>query len=318
MKLIVESISREAPGILAFRLADPAGAPLPPYAPGAHVDVTIPGGIMRQYSLCGDPAERNAYLIAVKLEAASRGGSRALHSDVKIGTTLEVGAPRNLFALEPAAPEHLLFGAGIGITPLLSMAYSLAQTGARYTLHYFARGADDAAFSALLSRAPFAGNARFHYAVQPGDIATRLDECLAAASTAGAAHVYTCGPAPFMDKVVERAALHRPAESIHLEHFKADPVSPKGEEHAFELKLASSGRLLAVPQGVSIVEVLAQAGIEIDTSCREGICGTCIVAVLEGEPDHRDHCLSKKEKAANDQICACVSRSWTAQLLLDL
>jgi len=318
MKLIVESITQEAPGILAFRLADPAGAPLPAYAPGAHVDVTVPGGITRQYSLCGDPADRSAYLIAVKLEADSRGGSRALHADVKPGSTLEVGAPRNLFALEPSAPEHLLFGAGIGITPLLSMAYSLEATGAKYTLHYFARSADDAAFCSLLSAEPFAGKVRFHYAVQPDGIANRLDECLAAAASGGAAHVYTCGPAPFMDKVVERAALHRPAESIHLEHFKADPVSPKGEEHAFELKLASSGRLLAVPQGVSIVEVLAGAGIQIDTSCREGICGTCVVPVLEGEPDHRDHCLSKKEKAANDQICCCVSRSRTATLVLDL
>jgi ferredoxin-NADP reductase len=318
MKLIVESITEEAPGILAFRLVDPTGAPLPPYAPGAHVDVNLPGGIMRQYSLCGDPADSGAYLIAVKLEAASRGGSRALHSDVKSGTTLEVGAPRNLFALEPSAPEHLLFGAGIGITPLLSMAYSLEEAGADFTLHYFARGADDAAFSGLLSREPFAGKVHFHYAVQPDGIATRLDECLAAARSGSDAHVYTCGPAPFMDKVVERAALHRPAESIHLEHFKAAPLSPKGEEHAFELKLASSGRLLAVPQGVSIVEVLAEAGIQIDTSCREGICGTCIVPVLEGEPDHRDHCLSKKEKAANDQICACVSRSRTALLVLGL
>lgn len=318
MKLIVESIIQEAPGILSFRLVDPAGAPLPAYTPGAHVDITVPGGIVRQYSLCGDPADTGAYLIAVKLEAESRGGSRALHKDVKAGSTLEVGAPRNLFALEPAAPEHLLFGAGIGITPLLSMAYALEQSGAPYALHYFARSADDAAFSGVLAREPFAAKVHFHYAVQPDGIATRIDECLAAAATGGAAHVYTCGPAPFMDKVVERAALHRPEESIHLEHFKADPVSPKGEEHAFELKLASSGRMLAVPQHMSIVEVLAGAGIEIDTSCREGICGTCIVPVLEGEPDHRDHCLSKKEKAANDQICCCVSRSRTATLVLDL
>lgn len=316
MKLTVESITPEAPGILAFRLVDPAGAPLPPYVAGAHVDVTVPGGITRQYSLCGDPRDTSAYLIAVKREAGSRGGSRALHDEVKPGSTLEIGTPRNLFALDPAATEHILFGAGIGITPLLSMAYALEQEGGRYTLHYFARGADDAAFCALLSSAPFSGKVQFHYGVQRDAIATRLDECLAGADAS--AHVYTCGPAPFMDLVVERAALGRPAEAIHLEHFKADPVSPAGEQHAFELKLASSGRLLAVPQGTSIVDVLAEAGIEIDTSCREGICGTCIVPVLEGEPDHRDQCLSKKEKAANDQICACVSRSRSAMLVLDL
>lgn len=316
MKLTIDRITQEAPGILAFRLVDPSGAALPSYPPGAHVDVTAPGGIVRQYSLCGDPADRSAYLIAVKLEAASRGGSRSLHADARAGSILEVGTPRNLFALEPSASEHLLFGAGIGITPLLSMAYALAASGARYTLHYFARSAADCAFAELLAGEPFAANVRFHYAVQPDGLDTRLDACLAAGSKA--AHVYTCGPAPFMDKVVARAAIDRPADAIHLEHFKADPVVSGSEEHAFELKLASSGQLLAVPPGISIVEVLAEAGIRIDTSCREGICGTCIVPVLDGEPDHRDHCLSKKEKAANDQICACVSRSRTGQLVLDL
>lgn len=316
MKLTVEKITEEAPGIRALRLVAPDGAALPSYAPGAHVDITAPGGIVRQYSLCGDPADHGAYLVAVKLEPASRGGSRALHGEVAVGSVLEVGAPRNLFALDAAAPEHLLIGAGIGITPLLSMAYALAASGTRYTLHYFARSAQECPFAGLLAREPFAANVRFHYAVQRDGLDARIDECLAPASSA--AHVYTCGPAPFMDRVVARAALGRPTDAIHLEHFKADPVAPNGEEHAFEVELASSGQLLAVPPGTSIVAVLADAGIQIDTSCREGICGTCIVPVLEGEPDHRDHCLSKKEKAANDQICCCVSRSRTSRLVLDL
>lgn len=318
MKLIVDRIIDEAPGIRSFRLVHPAGEPLPAFTPGAHVDVTVPGGVVRQYSLCSDPADRSAWLIAVKLEPASRGGSRALHADVTTGSTLEVGAPRNLFALDPAAPEHLLFGAGIGITPLLNMAYALNAQGARYTLHYFARSAADAAFSGLLSGQPFADHVRFHYAIQPEAIDGAIDACLAAAATGSAAHVYTCGPAPFMDRVVARASRGRSEDAIHLEHFQADPVSAAGANHAFEVKLASSGQLLAVAPGDTLVDVLARAGIRIDTSCREGICGTCVVPVLEGEPDHRDQCLSKKEKAANDQICACVSRSRTAQLVLDL
>lgn len=318
MKLTVESITEEASGILAFRLADPAGAPLPAYTPGAHVDINLPGGIVRQYSLCSDPAERGAYLIAVKLEAASRGGSRGLHADVKVGSVLEVGAPRNLFALDAAAPEHLLFGAGIGITPLLNMAYALSAGGARYTLHYFARSADDAAFAGLLSEPRFAANVRFHYGVQPDAIDAALDACLAAASSGSAAHVYTCGPAPFMDRVVARAAPGRSEDNIHLEHFQAQAAVPADGDQVFELKLASTGQLLSVPAGSSIVEVLAGIGIQIDTSCREGICGTCVIPVLDGEPDHRDHCLSKKEKAANDQICACVSRCRSAQLVIDL
>lgn len=318
MKLIVDSIIDEAPGIRSFRLVHPAGEPLPAYTPGAHVDVTVPGGIVRQYSLCGDPADSKAWLIAVKLEPASRGGSSSLHGGVAPGAALEVGAPRNLFALAPEAPEHLLFGAGIGITPLLNMAYALNAQGARYTLHYFARSAADAAFTGLLAQAPFAANVRFHYGVAPDALDATLAACLDGAEAGGAAHVYTCGPAPFMDRVVARASAARPADAIHLEHFKADPVAPAGEDHAFELKLASSGQLLAVPAGASIVDVLAQVGIHIDTSCREGICGTCIVPVLAGEPDHRDHCLSKKEKAAGDQICACVSRARSAQLVVDL
>jgi ferredoxin-NADP reductase len=318
MKLVVDRIHQEAPGILSFRLVDPEGKPLPGYTPGAHVDVTVPGGIVRQYSLCGDPADPGAYLIAVKLEAASRGGSRTLHADVRPGSVLDVGAPRNLFALDRSAAEHLMFGAGIGITPLLNMAFLLARGDTPWTLHYFARSAADAAFAGLLARDPFAAHVRFHYGLQPEALDAALDAGLAAAATGGAAHVYTCGPAPFMDRVVARAAVGRPEDAIHLEHFKADPVAAPGEDHAFELKLANSGQLLAVPAGATIVEVLARAGIQVDTSCREGICGTCIVPVLEGEPDHRDHCLSKKEKAANDQICACVSRARSAQLVLDL
>ena len=318
MKLTVASVTEEAPGILAFRLTDPAGAALPPYTPGAHVDVTVPGGIVRQYSLCGDPADLSSYLIAVKLEAASRGGSRALHAAVQPGAALDIGAPRNLFALDEAAPEHLLFGAGIGITPLLNMAYALSAAGARYTLHYFARGAADAAFAGLLASPRFGGNVRFHYGVAPDALDAALDACLQGAATGAAAHVYTCGPAPFMDRVVAQASVDRPSEAIHLEHFKAEPVATAGEDHAFELELAGSGQVLAVPAGVSIVDVLARAGIALDTSCKEGICGTCVVAVLDGEPDHRDHCLSKKEKAANDQICCCVSRARSARLVLDL
>lgn len=318
MKLTVSSITEEAPGILAFRLTDPAGAPLPPYTPGAHVDVTVPGGIVRRSSLCGDPADLSCYRIAVKLEAASRGGSRALHAQVRPGAALEIGAPRNLFALDEGAPEHVLFGAGIGITPLLNMAYALSGGEARYTLHYFARSQTDAAFAALLAAPRFGGNVRFHYGVSREAMPGVLDACLAAAASGAAAHVYTCGPAPFMDAVVARAALDRPSDSIHLEHFQAAPVAASGADHAFELELAASGQVLAVPPGESIVDVLARAGIMLDTSCREGICGTCVVPVLDGEPDHRDHCLSKKEKAANDQICACVSRSRSARLVLDL
>jgi len=318
MKLIVDHITDETGDIRSFRLVSTDGAALPPYEPGAHVDVTGPTGVMRQYSLCGPLDDMHAYTIAVKKEAASRGGSAALHDAVQVGSTLEVGTPRNLFSLHGEASGHVLFGAGIGVTPLLSMAYRLTAEGRKFTLHYFARAREYAAFADLLDAPPFAGNVRFHYGVQRKEMAHYLQACLDAADPQ--AHVYTCGPAPFMDAVVACASLSRPEEAIHLEHFQAatPATSGTGGDGAFEVKLASSGQVLQIPVGIPIVDVLAKAGICIDTSCREGICGTCVVPLLEGEPDHRDNCLSKKEKAANDQICTCVSRARSGILVLDL
>jgi ferredoxin-NADP reductase len=316
MKLIVQTMCDEAAGIRSFRLVHPQGQLLPSYEPGAHVDITGPTGVVRQYSLCGDPADRHAYQVAVKLEPASRGGSSALHASVAAGDALEVGAPRNLFALAPAASEHLLFGAGIGITPLLSMAYALQAKGARYTLHYFARSPEFAAYAGLLADGAFAANVRFHYGVASNAIAAALAPCFSGGADT---HAYTCGPAPFMEQVVAAAAAAGlPDDAMHLEHFQAQPAAGPAGEQSFEVELAQSQRVLLVSPGVTIVDVLARAGIQIDTSCREGICGTCVVPLLEGEPEHRDHCLSKKEKAANDQICACVSRSRSARLVLDL
>jgi ferredoxin-NADP reductase len=316
MKLIVDKIIDETADIRSFRLVRADGAALPAYEPGAHVDVQGPTGVTRQYSLCGPLDKLHAYTIAVKKEAASRGGSAALHDAVVVGTELEVGAPRNLFALCADAPEHVLFGAGIGITPLLSMAYRLSAQNQKFTVHYFARAREHAAFAELLEAPPLAGHVRFHYGVAVDQLEHYLSACLAA--TDAQAHVYTCGPAPFMDIVVSCAAANRSEDAIHLEHFKAEPALDAGDGEAFEITLASSGKVIKVPAAIPIVDVLAQIGIHIDTSCREGICGTCVVAVLAGEPDHRDNCLSKKEKAANDQICTCVSRAKSSMLVLDL
>ncbi|WP_201188916.1 PDR/VanB family oxidoreductase [Pseudomonas fluorescens] len=314
MKVKIERIVDEALDIRSFRLVRSDGQPLDTYEPGAHVDLTGPTGVTRQYSLCSPPQDRRAYLVAVKKEAQSRGGSAALH-EVQEGTELEMGAPRNLFRLDPEAGEHVLCAAGIGVTPLLSMAYRLAETGQPWRLHYFARSPQYAAFSALLAET-FAGHVQFHYGVEPGDLDAVLSDCLARAGSA--AHVYTCGPAPFMNKVVEVASRSRGDEAIHLEHFQADPEANAGPSGGFEVELASSGVVLQVPANTALVDVLQAHGCDIDTECREGICGTCIVDVLDGVPEHRDNCLSTREKAANKQICACVSRAVSARLVLDL
>ncbi|MEX3772746.1 2Fe-2S iron-sulfur cluster-binding protein [Pseudomonas sp. MYb118] len=314
MKVKIERIVDEALDIRSFRLVRSDGQPLDTYEPGAHVDLTGPTGVTRQYSLCSPPQDRRAYLVAVKKEAQSRGGSAALH-EVQEGTELEMGAPRNLFRLDAEASEHVLCAAGIGVTPLLSMAYRLAETGQPWRLHYFARSPQYAAFSALLAET-FAGHVQFHYGVEPADMDAVLTQCLEQAGSA--AHVYTCGPAPFMNKVVEVASRSRGDEAIHLEHFQADPAANAGPSGGFEVELASSGVVLQVPANTSLVDVLQAHGCDIDTECREGICGTCVVEVLDGVPEHRDNCLSNKEKASNKQICACVSRALSARLVLDI
>lgn len=315
MKVRIERIVDEALDIRSFRLVRSDGQPLDTYEPGAHVDLTGPTGVTRQYSLCSPPQDRRAYLVAVKKEAQSRGGSLALHEQVEEGMELEMGAPRNLFRLDPTATEHVLFAAGIGVTPLLSMAYRLAESGQPYRLHYFARSPEYAAFSTLLA-STFAANVQFHYGVEPTDMDAALTDSLSQAGST--AHVYTCGPAPFMNKVVEVAARSRCDDFIHLEHFQADPAANAGPSGSFEVELASSGVVLHVPADSSLVDVLQAHGCDIDTECREGICGTCIVEVLDGVPEHRDNCLSNKEKAGNKQICACVSRALSARLVLDL
>ena len=268
MKVKIQRIVDEALDIRSFRLVRSDGQPLDTYEPGAHVDLTGPTGVTRQYSLCSPPHDRRAYLVAVKKEAQSRGGSLALHEQVQEGMELEMGAPRNLFRLDPTATEHVLFAAGIGVTPLLSMAYQLAESGQTWCLHYFARSAEYAAFAELLA-STFAGHVQFHYGVEPGDLDAALSGCLTRASRA--AHVYTCGPAPFMNKVVEVAARSRSEDAIHLEHFQADPLANAGPSDGFEVELASSGVVLQVPANNSLIDVLQSHGCDIDTECREGI-----------------------------------------------
>jgi len=317
LKVRVDALREEAHGVRSFSISRLDGLPFDGYDPGAHIDVTSPSGITRQYSLCGDPACVNSHVFAVKKEEQSRGGSRSLHEEVTVGTELSVGAPRNLFRLEESADEHILIGAGIGITPLLSMAYRLLARNARFTLHYFARSEVHAAFITLLTRAPFDQHVKLHVGVERETLRAELDACVRDAGTN--THVYTCGPAPFMDVVVEIAETRVPAEAIHLERFKAEPTTATGASlDCFDVRVASTGQTVRVDEKTSIVDALASIGIEVDTSCGEGVCGTCMVDVVSGEPEHRDHCLSKAERASNNVICCCISRSRSPVLVLDL
>jgi vanillate O-demethylase ferredoxin subunit len=316
----VDSVRDEAHGVRSFSVSRLDGQPFDHYEPGAHIDVTGPSGVTRQYSLCGDPDHREAQLFAVKREDASRGGSRSLHDDVTVGSQLTIGAPRNLFQLAPGADEYILIAAGIGVTPLLSMAYRLLKHQQRFVLHYFARSAEHAAFLPLLSRAPFSDYVRFHFGVEREQLDAALADCLTSAHEG--THLYTCGPAPFMDRVVAIGETRVTPEAIHLERFAAEPASVTTEQSAvldaFDVRIASSGETVRVDKNTTIVAALASIGIEVDTSCGEGVCGTCMVDVVSGTPEHRDHCLSKAERASGKVICCCVSRAASPVLVLDL
>ncbi|ACD16551.1 PDR/VanB family oxidoreductase [Paraburkholderia phytofirmans] len=315
----VDSVCDEAHGVRSFSVSRLDGQPFDRYEPGAHIDVTGPSGVTRQYSLCGDPDQRDAHLFAVKREDTSRGGSRSLHEDVTVGSELTIGAPRNLFKLAPDAEEHVLIAAGIGVTPLLSMAYRLLKQQERFVLHYFARSAEHAAFLPLLSRAPFSDYVKLHFGGAREQLDAVLGDCLANAREG--THVYTCGPAPFMERVVAIGETRLSSDAIHLERFAAEPVSIRAESAAldtFDVRIASSGATVRVDKDTTIVAALASIGIEVDTSCGEGVCGTCMVDVVSGTPEHRDHCLSKAERASGKVICCCISRATSPVLVLDL
>ncbi|MFM0394834.1 PDR/VanB family oxidoreductase [Paraburkholderia phytofirmans] len=316
----VDSVRDEAHGVRSFSVSRLDGQPFDRYEPGAHIDVTGPSGVTRQYSLCGDPDQRDAHLFAVKREDTSRGGSRSLHEDVTVGSELTIGAPRNLFQLAPGAEDHVLIAAGIGVTPLLSMAYRLLKQQERFVLHYFARSAEHAAFLPLLSRAPFSDYVKLHFGVAREQLDAVLGDCLAEAREG--THVYTCGPAPFMERVVAIGETRLASEAIHLERFAAEPASTTSAESAsldtFDVQIASSGATVRVDKDTTIVAALASIGIEVDTSCGEGVCGTCMVDVVSGTPEHRDHCLSKAERASGKVICCCISRATSPVLVLDL
>jgi vanillate O-demethylase ferredoxin subunit len=312
----LKRVTHEASDIKAFELGYADGSCLPSFLPGSHIDVHVGDGLVRQYSLCNGPDDTCSYLIAVKKEAASRGGSRGMHERIKVGDTLAISLPRNNFELAPHAARHLLVGGGIGITPLLSMARHLLASASEFQMHYFGRSVEHAAFHALLSSPEFAGRVVFHLGLDADAVRAALHDLLA--QRPQDAHLYLCGPAPFMDQVRAQAAPAWPDDAVHLEYFAADQALLAGPAEGFEVTLARSGGTYAVPESESIVAVLARHGIEVPVSCEQGVCGTCITAVLDGVPDHRDMFLSETEKKSCTQMALCVSRALGPKLVLDL
>jgi ferredoxin-NADP reductase len=315
LTLRVQRIVPLTPDISAFEFVHPRGLALPGYAPGAHIDVHTPGGFMRQYSLAEAPPAHGSpqrYLIGVKREAASRGGSAALHGQVRVGDLLAVSAPRNSFALRAEASRHLLLAGGIGLTPLLAMAQQLARGGAEFTLCVFARSRAQLAFGDAL--AALGDRVRLHF----DDPASpeKLDIEALLAGHPGGAQLYLCGPGGFMC-AVQRAASHWRDDAVHLEYF-APPETGVDEaaSEAFTLELAQRGITVAVAAGQSAVQALHELGIDVPTSCEQGLCGTCVVGWRAGEPEHRDFCLSATERRC--KIALCCSRAKSGMLTVDL
>lgn len=307
---VVEIID-ETPTVKSLRLQRVDGSPLGVYQAGAHVDVVGPNAVTRQYSLCSTPDDPESYTVAVKREEHSRGGSAALH-ELAVGDRLQISEPRNLMSMDPTATHHVLVAAGIGITPMLSMARWMHVHGHSFELHYFARSSEDAAFLPLLQeRCP--EHLHTHLAVPVGEHSRLLRQALA--DLPEGSHLYMCGPVPFMDVVREVGREVLPEAHVHEENFHPAEQPGASENTAFDVELEE--KTYHVPADRSVVEVLQENGVEVDTSCEEGICGTCIMTVLEGTPEHRDNVLTAAEKEASDQMAVCVSRCRGDRLVLD-
>lgn len=312
--LRVAAVNREALEINSYELVDPGGVALTPFSAGAHLDVHVPGGFLRQYSLCNDPKETHRYVIGVQRDAKSRGGSQRLHDTLKVGDTLPIGGPRNNFPLREEARRHRLIGGGIGITPIMAMLWRLVAIGADWHLDYCAREPARTAFLERLRRAPFAGRVDFHF--DGGDPTKGMDMKAALARQEAGEVLYCCGPTGLMD-AVKAASAHWAPGTVHFEYFVNKELDA-GLNAAFQVRIASTGAVYDVPADKSILQVLREHGHDMDSSCEEGICGTCATPVKEGDIDHRDAVLSDEEKASNRWMMVCCSRARGGTIVLDL
>ncbi|MFB4319498.1 PDR/VanB family oxidoreductase [Actinomadura sp. 21ATH] len=299
-----------AEGVVQLEFADPAGAELPAWEPGAHLTLHLPSGHAREYSLCGDPADRYRYAVAVQRDAASRGGSACVHDRLRVGETIEVDGPKNNFALEDA-PAHVLIAGGIGVTPVKAMAEALERRGGAWRLFYCGRSRAGMAFADRLERLA-GGTVTLHADDECGGLPD-LDKVLA--DLPGGALVYCCGPEPLLAAV--EAAIDDPAR-LRVERFRAPQAPAAGRAADAPFDVVCGGRRFTVRPGASILDTLREGGLQVPSSCEEGVCGTCETRVLAGEPDHRDHLLTDDERAAGESMMLCVSRSRGPELVLDL
>lgn len=315
--LVVQQVTPESDQVISLRLADPRGGPLPPWEPGAHLDVALPSGLVRQYSLCGDPGDRSTYRLAVLVEAAGRGGSLEIQRTGVAGSHLDVRGPRNHFPLVNA-DRYAFIAGGIGITPILPMIQQVARRGRPWRLHYGGRSLGSMAFRRELTEL-----GADHVTVWPEDQRGLLDveSILTAAGPESA--VYCCGPEGLLQAVERRCAALEPPRTVHFERFAAAsafPAAPVATEarRDFEVELRRTGCVLHVPADRSVLDVVRDVLPDSPSSCEEGYCGTCETAVLGGIPEHHDDILTPEEQARGTTMMICVGRAKSPRLVLDL
>ena len=311
MPLRVTRNDKIADGINLLEFRDAGGKPLPQFSAGAHVAIRVPNGLLRKYSLCNDPAERDRYLVAIKREVNGRGGSINLIDGVKAGDDLMVTAPVNDFGLPPRAQDFLFIAGGIGITPMMAMIREVLAQKKRFRLYYCSRSPETTAFRDELAAPEFAGSVTIHY--DQGDPARSLDLRPILAERKNREHLYCCGPRPLMEAVREMTD-HWSSTAVHFEAF-SEAETHKPTDKPFKVKLARSGEVLEVPTTKTILEVLREHGLDVPSSCETGTCGTCRTKMLAGQADHRDLVLAEHEKA--DTIMICVSRARSDEITID-
>ena len=299
-----------ADGVLTLELAAPSGGRLRDWTPGSHIDLTLPNGLIRQYSLCGDRWDPTTYRVGVLREPDGRGGSAFVHDALAVGDLVGVGGPRNNFPLVPSE-QYLFVAGGIGITPILPMVRQADLLGADWRLLYGGRRRGSMAFLDELS----AYGARV--LVRPEDEHGLLDLAGFLGEPRGGVRVYACGPAPLL-AATERACAGWPPHTLRTERFVADEPGAPARSAAFEVELARTGDTVTVTPDMTVLDALSRVGVEVLSSCRRGVCGTCETEVLAGRPDHRDALLDDDERDANDCMYVCVSRSRDERLVLDL
>lgn len=311
--VVVKNRHVEGGNIAVMEFESATSATLPKVEAGAHIDVHLPNGMVRQYSLCQNPNDEGKFRLGILRDPESRGGSISAFDEIKDGMQIQVSEPKNLFPLLKAK-HSVLIGGGIGITPLITMAYQLAHEGASFELHYCGASPEKCAFVDEIKNGELAKHTTFHFKSEGASHRAFFESAIKDIDSES--HIYTCGPVGFMDWVINLATTHDfPEQQIHKEYFQ---VENDTSGDSFEVVAERSGKIIMVEAGETILQALAKEGIEIEMSCEQGVCGTCMCDVIEGEPDHRDVYFTDEEKASNEQILVCCSRSKTPRLVLDI